>query len=159
MEKTCLKIPFSILQLAKKAKKAIFWSRIHFFVKLVIFVGKLLSFRILHLAYPKLVGTPCIFPYRLSFHVCTHVHFWGFTSKIKRSFGLLQHFNHHFWPICGCSYLWTFFTNWAWMEMDVGFGCCSFCYPILWIHFHARKSQMVGLKGKNWGGQNGFEIH
>ena len=61
MEKTCLKIPFSILQLAKKAKKAIFWSRIHFFVKLVIFVGTLLSFRILHLAYPKHVGTPCIF--------------------------------------------------------------------------------------------------
>ena len=60
MEKTCLKIPFSILQLAKKAEKAIFWSRIHFFEKFVIFVGKLLSFRILHLAYPKLVGTPCI---------------------------------------------------------------------------------------------------
>ena len=61
MEKTCLKIPFSILQLAKKAEKAIFWSRIHFFVKLVIFVGKLLTFRILHLAYPKLVGTPCMY--------------------------------------------------------------------------------------------------
>ena len=59
MEKICLKIPFSILQFTKKAKKAIFWSRVHFFVKLVIFVGKLLSFRILHLACPKLVGTPC----------------------------------------------------------------------------------------------------
>ena len=60
MEKICIKIPFSILQLAKKAEKAILWSRIHFFVKLVIFVGTLLSFRILRLAYPKLVGTPCI---------------------------------------------------------------------------------------------------
>ena len=60
LEQSCLKIPFSILQFTKKAQKAILWSRIHFFVKFVIFTGKLLSFRILHLAYPKLVGTPCI---------------------------------------------------------------------------------------------------
>ena len=54
-----LKNPFSFLQFTKKAQKAILWSRIHFFVKFVIFAGKLLSFRILHLACPKLVGTPC----------------------------------------------------------------------------------------------------
>ena len=44
----CLKIPFSFLQFAKNAEKGIFWCRIHFFVKFVIFAGKLLSFRILH---------------------------------------------------------------------------------------------------------------
>ena len=55
-----LKKAFSFLQFTKKAQKAILWSRIHFFVKFVIFAGKLLSFRILHLACPKHVGTPCI---------------------------------------------------------------------------------------------------
>ena len=48
-----LKIPFSFLQFTKKAQKAILWSRIHFFVKFVIFAGKLLSFRALHFADPK----------------------------------------------------------------------------------------------------------
>ena len=60
LEKSCFKIPFSILQLTKKAEKAILWSRIRFFGKFVIFAGKLLSFKMLHLANPKHVGTPCI---------------------------------------------------------------------------------------------------
>ena len=47
------------MQFTKKAEKAILWSRIRFIGKFVIFAYKLLSFRILHLAYPKLVGTPC----------------------------------------------------------------------------------------------------
>ena len=59
MEQSCNEIPFSILQFTKKAEKAVFWSRIRFFGKFAIFAYKLLSFRILHLAYPKLVGTPC----------------------------------------------------------------------------------------------------
>ena len=59
MEKSCLKIPFVFLQFTKKAQKAILWSRIHVFVKFVIFAGKLLSFRILYLACPKHVGTSC----------------------------------------------------------------------------------------------------
>ena len=58
MEKSCRKIPVWFLQFTKKAEKAIFWSRIHFFRKFVTFIGKLLSFRIPHLA--KLVGTPSI---------------------------------------------------------------------------------------------------
>ena len=33
LEKSCLKIPISILQLTNKAKKAIFWSKIRFFPK------------------------------------------------------------------------------------------------------------------------------
>ena len=49
------------MQFTKKAQKAILWSRIHLFVTFVIFAGKLLSFRILHLTNPKLVGIPCIF--------------------------------------------------------------------------------------------------
>ena len=53
-----LKNPLSFLQFTRKAQKAIFWSKMHFFVKFVIFAYKLLSFRILHLAYPKHVGTP-----------------------------------------------------------------------------------------------------
>ena len=61
MEQSCWKIPFSILQFTKKAQKAILWSRLHFFIKFVIFAGKLLSFWILYLACPKHVGTPCIF--------------------------------------------------------------------------------------------------
>ena len=60
LEKSCLKIPFVFLQFTKKAQKAILWSRIHVFVTFVIFAGKLLSFRILHLACPKHVRTPCI---------------------------------------------------------------------------------------------------
>ena len=35
LEKSCLKIPFSILQFTKKAQKAIFWSELHFFEKLI----------------------------------------------------------------------------------------------------------------------------
>ena len=54
-----LKKAFSFLQFTKKAQKAILWSRIHFFEKFVIFAGKLLSFRILRLACPKHVRTPC----------------------------------------------------------------------------------------------------
>ena len=34
LEKSCFKNPFSILQLKNKAKKAIFWSKIHFFSKM-----------------------------------------------------------------------------------------------------------------------------
>ena len=49
-----------IFAVQKKAEKAILWSRIRFFGKFVIFAYKLLSFRILHLAHPKLVGTPCM---------------------------------------------------------------------------------------------------
>ena len=47
------------MQFTKEAQKAILWSRIHFFVKFVTFAYKLLSFRILDLAHPKLVGTHC----------------------------------------------------------------------------------------------------
>ena len=72
MENSCLKIPFSILQFTKMAQKAISWSRIHFFgkfEKFVIFACKLLSFRIWHLAYPKLVGTPCTRPVHAPFEL------------------------------------------------------------------------------------------
>ena len=60
MEKSCWKFHFHFLQFTKKAQKAIIWSKIHFFENFVIFDYKLLSFRILHLAHSKLVGTPCI---------------------------------------------------------------------------------------------------
>ena len=72
MEKTCLKIPFSILQFTKTDQKAILLSRIHFFVKFekfVILACKLLSFRIWHLAYPKLDGTPCTRPVHAPFEL------------------------------------------------------------------------------------------
>ena len=59
MEKSCLKIPLSFLQFTKKAEKSNFMEQNTFFRKFVIFAYKLLSFRILHFAYPKLVGTPC----------------------------------------------------------------------------------------------------
>ena len=55
-----LKFHFHLLQFRKKAQKAIFWSKIHFDVKFVIFTAKLLKFRIIHLAYTKHVETLCI---------------------------------------------------------------------------------------------------
>ena len=48
--KKLLKNPFSILQFSKKAKKAIFWSKIQFFVNVARFARK---------KYPKLARTPC----------------------------------------------------------------------------------------------------
>ena len=59
LEKSGLKIHYHFLQFTKKAEKAILWSRICSFGKFVIFAGKLLSFKMLHLANPKHVGTPC----------------------------------------------------------------------------------------------------
>ena len=60
LEQSCLRIPFSFLQFKKKAKNAIFWSKIHFFRNVARFARKLLSIRTLLLTYSKLVGTPCI---------------------------------------------------------------------------------------------------
>ena len=76
MEKSCWKIPFSILQLTNKAKKAIFWSKIHFFRNVARFAPKLLSIRTLLLTYSKLVGTPCslsIFSF-FTLHFSTYFH-------------------------------------------------------------------------------------
>ena len=43
LEKSCLNIHFHFLQFSKKAQKAIFWSKIHFFENVANFACKLLS--------------------------------------------------------------------------------------------------------------------
>ena len=58
LEKSGFKIHFHFLQFTKKAQKAIFWSRIHFFVNVARFARKHF------LAYPKLVWTPCTYAFR-----------------------------------------------------------------------------------------------
>ena len=95
LEQSCWKIPFSILQLTNKAKKAIFWSKIHFFRNIARFARKLLSIRILLLTHSKLVGTPCI---TLGHPVFLHASFdipfqilWLYKSTYPAISELLRH--------------------------------------------------------------------
>ena len=75
------KFHFHFLQFTKKAKKAIFWSKIHFFRKIARFARKLQSIRTLLLTHSKLVGTPCS---KLTFS--SRPKNWHVSSVISSSF-------------------------------------------------------------------------